>query len=114
MGLTPRSVHQSLAPAPVEGTWNAWVRFLVEILAAVGDRMLRPTQSALLKAGDHIQLIPPPDPRGRRHDHSADHRETRAVSKRIKFTPRRTAPRPLPGSPPGRRRTSSSRRAGAR
>lgn len=59
MGLTPRSVHQSLAPAPVEGTWNAWVRFLVEILAAVGDRMLRPTQSALLKAGDHIQLIPP-------------------------------------------------------
>lgn len=58
MGLTPRSVHQSLAPAPVEGTWNAWVRFLVEILAAVGDRMLRPTQSALLKAGDHIQLIP--------------------------------------------------------
>src|SRR5699024_10618727 len=69
MGLTPRSVHQSLAPAPVEGTWNAWVRFLVEILAAVGDRMLRPTQSALLKAGDHIQLIPrylvsTPDGRG--------------------------------------------------
>ena len=59
MGLTSRSVHQSLAPAPVEGTWNAWVRFLVEILAAVGDRMLRPPQSALLKAGDHIQLIPP-------------------------------------------------------
>lgn len=58
MGLTPRSVHQSLAPAPVEGTWNAWVRFLVEILAAVGDRMLRPMQSALLQAGDHIQLIP--------------------------------------------------------
>ena len=58
MGLTPRSVHQSLAPAPVEGTWNAWVRFLVEILAAVGDRMLRPPQSAQLQAGDHIQLIP--------------------------------------------------------
>ena len=57
---------------------------------------------------------PTPGPRERRHDHSADHQETRALSKCIKLTRRRIAPRALPGSAGGRGRRCCRRCAGAR